>query len=96
MLSEQLNNRYSPPTPPPADVGREVVERWRVERKVYDALWRSYENHLLAKYAAASVSMTRIEHRQPVPDEFSQQRIGLQDSRLYIDLPDRPTVGAAP
>ena len=91
MLTESLNTRFVPPSLP-----REVrpdsppYQEWQEQRKTYDALWQSFEKHLVATHGASSAVLTRIEHRQPTPDEFERERMKIGDQRLYQDLPETP------
>ncbi len=91
MLSETLNTVFVPSIPPPGmPVDSEEYRIWRYSRDYYDQMKDSFANKLKVQYDAASVSLTRVEHRQPSPAEFVEQRVRLDDPRLYRDLPDFP------
>ena len=87
MLAEALHNTYAPPTPPPiiADNATELA-RWRRGRDLYEAQWKSFEKHLKHKHGADWVTLTRVEHRQPSVYEFGDDRVRIDDKRLYADL----------
>lgn len=96
MLTETLNSNWVPASLP-AETPADARQRWQAARANYDRLWKSYERHLTKKFGATSVNMTRIEHSQPRPDEFSNGTIkSLDQKELYRDLEDRPTFGGAP
>lgn len=89
MLSEQLNTRFVPPNAPPDFLPDSPQYRsWKHARDTYDAMWQSFAKHLTTAHAAESAVLTRIEHRQPVPDEFEQNKMKIDDPRLYVDLPE--------
>lgn len=89
MLSESLNTRFVPPSLP-LDVPQDSPQyrSWRHARDVYDAMWQSFERHLAKAHGASSAVLTRIEHRQPIPDEFerTKDRMLIDDPRLYVDM----------
>ena len=93
MLAESLSARFAPPSLP-----REVrpdspsYKEWQERRKAYDALWQSFERHLVATHGARSTTLTRVEHRQPTPDEFERESMKIDDRRLYRDLSETPVV----
>lgn len=90
------------PSPPPLTAGSEERERhileraahaaavadWRRQRDRYQAMRRSIEQHLLEQHGANSVTLTRIEHRQPLPDEFSVLGRKLDAAGSYVRLPE--------
>ena len=88
MLSETLNTRFVPPTPPPNTPEDSPAYRsWQHARKAYESITQSFEKHLIKAYGASSAVLTRVEHRQPIPDEFERQKdkMEIDDPRLYRD-----------
>ena len=91
MLTESLSTRFTPPTlPREVRPDSAVYQDWQQQRKMYAALWQSFEKHLVAKHGASSAVLTRVEHRQPTPDEFERERMSIRDARLFQDLPETP------
>lgn len=89
MLSESLNTRFVPPSlTREVPVDSESYRVWQRQRRVYESLWGSFEHHLAATPGVSSAVLTRIEHRQPTPDEFERDRMRIDDPRLYVDLPE--------
>ena len=90
------------PSPPPADAPADEQRRhqqlqaeyaeqlrfWRHRREQYEALRDSLANHLKAEHDAASVTLTRVEHRNLFPNEMSQQGKRLDAPDTYRDLPE--------
>jgi hypothetical protein len=90
------------PTPPPltataAEQTRYRLQKeayqqdlaiWQHERRQYEAMWRSFEQHLLAKHGGSKVTLTRVEHRlaQPIEVQYEGRRLDAPDS--YRDLPE--------
>lgn len=81
MLAEQLNADFVPPQAPETDDEAQLAG-WRRRRAVYDAKWRSYENHLQSRYGAKRVTLTRVEHELPswVEVQLSGRRLDEEDS----------------
>jgi hypothetical protein len=89
MLSESLNTRFVPPNPPPGVVDDSMEYRaWRHSRDNYEALWNSFERHIAKTYGATSAVLTRVEHRQLIPEQFQQGKMRINDASLYVDLPE--------
>ena len=103
-LSDRFVPPDPPPEPAPAPLtataaekaaalrGREAYSRaraaWQHQRRQYESLKRAFEEHLLAVHGGSKVTLTRVEHRPPEPDEFSTGRLRLHDPILYTDLPE--------
>ncbi len=84
MLSEQLNGSFAPQQVPPQVASNPVLRaNWERQRKVYNDLWSSYENHLKHTYDATAVEMERVEHRLPWPYDVLQG-MKLDDKSLYV------------
>jgi len=49
---------------------------------------RSIERHLLHEYGGEKVTLTRIEHRPPMPDEFDSLGRKLTAEDSYVKLPE--------
>jgi hypothetical protein len=95
------------PSPPPLTASSEERTRfqleraqhqaaladWQRRRKQYEALRESIERHLLEQYGAKRVTLTRIEHRPPLPDEFDSLGRRLNDAASYVKLSET-AVGA--
>jgi hypothetical protein len=65
------------------------VQLWRHQRRQYEAFGRSLAQHLKRSLGASRVTLARIEHRQPTPDEFDV--VGRLDWRAtYRELPEGP------
>jgi hypothetical protein len=90
------------PTPPPLTASaaekaafqrvRDAYARdlaaWQHQRRQYEALWRSFEEHLLHEHGGSKVTLTRVEHRLPAPDEVRVERRSLRAADSYLDLPE--------
>jgi hypothetical protein len=97
------------PSPPPLTAGAAERERYQLEaashrqakadwerrRRRYEAMRGSIENHLKHETGAEQVTLTRIQHRQPLPDEFALLGRKLNDPESYVKLPET-TNGARP
>ena len=61
---------------------------WKNRRQRYEQLRKSFEDHLLAKYGGSKVTITRVEHLIPLPDQFKRggRRLDLPES--YENLPE--------
>jgi len=96
MLGEFLHNNHVPPGMTAADFpSEEAFLRWQAQREMYGRLRDSMANHLRHEYDAARVTLTRIEHRQPLAPDF-QDGMRLDDDRLYRRLPDGIDFGPMP
>ena len=90
------------PTPPPltataAEQTRYRLQKeayqqdlalWQRERRQYEAMWNSFEQHLLAEYGGSKVTLTRVEHRLPLPIEVQHEGRRLDAPDSYVDLPE--------
>ena len=68
----------------------DAVAAWKHRRWQYDSLRSAMEQHLLAAYGGSKVTLTRVEHRQAIPSEFTEQRKQLNDSDSYQFLSETP------
>jgi hypothetical protein len=68
------------------------LANWQRQRAQYEAMRQSIEDHLRNEFGAASVKIARIEHRQPVPDDFTAGR-RLTDKDSYVEMPEAPPRG---
>ena len=92
------------PTPPPltATAEEKVLwqatreedarqrESWKQARKLYDAMHRSFSDHLLSEYGGSRVTLKRIEHVLPSPAEVNLAGRRLDDPRSYVEQPEPP------
>lgn len=90
MLSEFLNQLYTPP-PAPAALEGELPDRrvWQRDRMLFERVRTSMENHLAARYGAPRAEIQLMEHRLPSGDEVFKHKIALDSEQLYIPLPDQ-------
>ena len=94
MLAEHLHANYIPPQPPP-QASDEDRRRWRTRRDLYEKYWSAFEDHLLETYQADKVTMVRIEHGIPNPDQFERvQRLDEESSFVPLDEPRTRNRGA--
>ncbi len=68
----------------------QALAAWKQRRRVYEGMWRSVEEHLKAEYGGQRVTLTRVEHRPPMPAEVSVLHKRLNAPDLYRNLPERP------
>jgi hypothetical protein len=68
------------------------LDSWQRQRAQYEAMKQSIEAHLKHEFGAANVKIARIEHRQPLPDDFSAGR-RLTDQDSYVEMPEAPPRG---
>jgi hypothetical protein len=61
---------------------------WRHSRDQYEALRDSFADHLKSKYGASRVTITRVEHRNLLPDEMTTYGKQPGDADTYRDLPE--------
>ncbi len=77
-----------------AQASREQYDRqlaaWQHARKQYEAMRRSFEEHLKAKYGGDRVTLTRVEHRLPIADEVELVGRKLNAPDSYVNLPENP------
>jgi len=66
----------------------QALANWQHARRQYEAMWKSFEQHLLAAHGGSKVTLTRVVHELPPPDavEFEGRRLNAPDS--YLDLPE--------
>jgi hypothetical protein len=91
MLAEHLNAHYIPPEPP-AEANQQELARWQAARASYERHLRAFEQHLLEKHGADRVTLVRLEHAIPFPDEYEDmldQGIRLDDPQSFVPL-DEP------
>lgn len=94
MLAEQLHSDYASPSGPPPEAGPDHAF-WKNRRDNYVQKWNGFERRLQALLGAESVTLERIEHRQPDWYEHRQFGLRLNDPSLYVTLP-RDAEGPAP
>jgi hypothetical protein len=92
------------PSPPPLTAPDEEHKRheldkeaharmlvaWRQRRAEYEAMQHSIEEHLKAVYGGQRVTLTRVEHRPPMPAEVTVLHKRLDAPDLYTNLPENP------
>jgi hypothetical protein len=71
----------------------EAVKEWRHARQEYEAKRHSFEEHLKYRYGGSRVSVTRLEHRLPSPDEVQYGGRKLNDPTSYVTLPEALPAG---
>lgn len=90
------------PTPPPQNATAQQQQQyqqqkrnydeqfriWRHRRDQYEALRDSFADHLKSKYGASRVTITRVEHRNLLPDEMTTFGKQPGDADTYRDLPE--------
>lgn len=95
MLSEFLFQLYTPPVATSPD-GKTTPEReaWLRERSRFEMVRNSMEKHLAERYGATRAEIQLMEHRLPSAIEVFDDKIKLNDEKLYVLLPDLPPVAA--
>jgi hypothetical protein len=88
MLSEFLNTLYTPPLTGVGPTEDPAVEQWRRERALFEQVRGSMEKHLAVRYGAKRAEIQLMEHRLPNAVEVFQDKIKLNDEKLYILMPD--------
>jgi hypothetical protein len=68
---------------------RENLQGWRHSLDVYLSFRHSLKEHLKSRHRADSVTLTRVEHGQPVPEVFRVLR-RLDSPHTYVNLPEGP------
>ncbi len=103
MLSEQLTAQYQPPQlPQEISQNPELAERWQTGRRMYELKWRSFKDHLEAKYHAQHVTLTRVQHRMIDVYEVREQHKQLDAPDTFYDLredgfiPQQEFIGGTP
>jgi hypothetical protein len=67
------------------------VAMWKHARRQYEAMRGSIENHLKHEHGGQRVTLTRVEHALPTPDEVELGGARLNDPDSYRNLPE--TIG---
>lgn len=94
MLTENLHQLWFEPFEevssevPLTDEDRAFLAEWQASRQRYEMIRDSMAGHLADRFDAETVELQRIEHRLPSDVEVFDQRMRLNDRRLYIPLPD--------
>jgi hypothetical protein len=97
------------PTPPPltatsTEKARIQAERaeyvrtlavWQHQRRQYESLRLAFEQRLLAMHGGSKVTITRIEHQIPAPQEVLTGGRRLTESDSYLELPEVITLEAS-
>lgn len=96
MLSEFLFQLYAPPVAPTAD-GKTNPERegWLRDRARFEMVRNSMEKHLATRYVATRAEIQLMEHRLPSAIEVFDDKVKLDDEKLYVILPDLPLTPGA-
>ena len=91
MLSEFLFQLYTPPVAPSVD-GKTNPDReqWLLERSRFESVRNSMEKHLAARYGATRAEIQLMEHRLPTAIEVFDEKVKLNDEKLYVLIPDLP------
>lgn len=97
MLSEFLNQLYTPPVAPSVD-GKTNPERegWLRDRARFEMVRNSMEKHLAERYGAKRAEIQLMEHRLPSAIEVFDDKVKLNDEKLYVILPDLPPTPTPP
>lgn len=98
-----------PPEPSPPPLTADAVQRdryqrersdydrdaneWQRRRRRYEALRASMEDHLRAVSGADRVTITRVQHRLPLPDDFVLLGRKLNDADSYVKLSETGSGG---
>lgn len=98
MLAEFLNQLHVDPITE-QDVAntpnKELLNVWRTERERFEMVRDSMIKHLKHRYGVESAEIFRLEHRLPSDVEVFQDKLPLNDERLYVVLPDTSTGAVA-
>ena len=95
------------PSPPPLTAGpaersryqnersayAKAASDWQRRRKQYEAMRTSIEDHLRAASGADRVTLTRVQHRLPLPDDFDALGRKLNDADSYVKLSETSNGG---
>ncbi len=99
MLAEFLNQLHVYPITE-QDVAntpnKELLTSWRAARTNFEMVRNSMIKHLKQRYSVDSAEIFRLEHRLPSDIEVFDDKIPLNDERLYIVLPDTSAPPAGP
>ncbi len=94
MLSEFLYQLYRPALSTEngdaTQLDPAMREAWYRERKLFERVRGSMEQHLATRYGAKKAEIQLMEHRLPNAVEVFDQKIAINDERLYMLLPDQP------
>jgi hypothetical protein len=91
MLSEFLHSSHVPPPDTNLAAADQAAFRsWQNDRNRFEMIRDSYLDHVKTRYAADSATVTRIEHQLPSSQDVLENKLPLDDPRLYIELPDEP------
>lgn len=63
---------------------------WQHQRRQYESLKSAFEQHLLAEHGGSKVTITRIEHEIPSPQEVLTGGRRLTEPASYVELPEVP------
>ena len=66
---------------------RQLAE-WTHARRQYEAMRKSFEEHLQDKYGGSRVTLTRVEHRLLTPEDVELAGRRLNDPATYVNLPE--------
>lgn len=91
MLTEFLHNVHAPQVPEELDPASDLsVSQWQASREQYEAIRDSIARHLAGRYGVPfeSITVERVEHRQPLVPEYLRGGVRLRDPQLYRTLPD--------
>lgn len=92
MLTEFLHNTFQPRAiPDEIAADAEMAERWKDDRRRYEAVRESMREHLVGALGSDQLKIRRVEHQLAGLPEFLYDRLRLDDPRLYLDLPEEPT-----
>jgi hypothetical protein len=67
---------------------RQQHAEWTHARRQYEAMRKSFEEHLKSKYGGSRVTLTRVEHRLLLPEEVQLAGTRLNDPATYVNLPE--------
>jgi hypothetical protein len=72
-----------------------MLAAWQHQRRQYESLKTAFEQHLLAVHGGSKVTITRIEHQIPAPEDVLTRGRKLTESASYIELPEVPALEAS-
>ncbi len=90
MLSEFLYQLYTPPPAPSPDGELPPPQLWQRDRAMFERVRSSMEEHLAKRYGAKRAEIQLMEHRLPSAVELFDDKVKLDDEKLYILIPDQP------
>ncbi len=96
MLSEFLNQLYTPPLTGVGATSSPAIDQWRRERAMFEQVRGSMEKHLAVRYGAQRAEIQLMEHRLPNAVEVFDDKLKLDDEKLYILMPDLPPEDGLP